>query len=47
MLIYTVLKDIPTNLAQTINFKVKYSYDNAKSGDKIVNRASINYADSD
>lgn len=27
---YTVLKDIPTNLVQTIKFKVKYSDNNAK-----------------
>ncbi|WP_207696575.1 hypothetical protein DOK67_0002117 [Enterococcus sp. DIV0212c] len=41
---YTVLKDIPTNLVQTIKFRVKYSDVNVKPGDEIVNRASINYA---
>ncbi|MDG4967160.1 SpaA isopeptide-forming pilin-related protein [Lactococcus lactis] len=41
---YTVLKDIPTNLVQTIKFRVKYSDAHAKPGEEIVNRASINYA---
>lgn len=44
---YTVLKDIPTNLVQTIKFKVKYSDNNAKPGNEIINRASINYAGSE
>lgn len=44
---YTVLKDFPTNLSQTIKFKVKYSDGNAKPGDEIINRASINYAGSE
>ena len=45
--IYTVLKDIPVNMAQTIKFKVKYSDSSAKPGDEITNRASINYAGSE
>ncbi|MDG4966880.1 SpaA isopeptide-forming pilin-related protein [Lactococcus lactis] len=43
---YTVLKDIPMQTVQAIKFKVKYSNLNAKSGDEIVNRASISYAGS-
>ncbi|OQO64453.1 hypothetical protein BH743_12270 [Enterococcus faecium] len=41
---YTLLKDILEGETQELTFKVRFSNPNALPGEKIINRASINYA---
>ena len=44
---YRLIKDLPLNTAAKISFKVHYENLTGQSGDKIVNKASFNYAGSD